>query len=48
MGSVGTGPVAVYVGSSAAFATSPMDVGGHSPYLPRSALLIAPVPPPVW
>ena len=29
--SVGTGPVAVYVGSNAALATRPIDVGGHWP-----------------
>jgi len=30
-GKVGTGPVGVYVGSKAALATSPIDVGGHVP-----------------
>jgi hypothetical protein len=28
---VGTGPVAVYVGSNKASATKPIDVGGHKP-----------------
>ena len=46
MGRVGTGPVAVYVGRSAASATSPMEVGGHSPKLATSAASIEPAPAP--
>lgn len=50
VGRVGTGPVGVYVGSTAALATSPMDVGGHCPYCARSAASIVPSAPapPVW
>ena len=49
VGSVGTGPVAVYVGSSATLLTRPMDVGGHG-YLETSAGLMEPDAPgpPVW
>lgn len=49
VGSVGTGPVAVYVGSSAALLTRPIDVGGHG-YLERSPGLMEPDAPgpPVW
>ena len=49
VGSVGTGPVAVYVGSSAASLTRPMEVGGHG-YLERSLESMEPDAPgpPVW
>jgi len=47
VGRVGTGPVAVYVGSTSALGTRPIEVGGHRPKLAKSAASITPSPPPV-